>query len=302
MSAITIGFVSGFVQSFLASVAFQLTSDTVKEQLLEPDFQDNLTQALQNFEDEQRKKHPYEAEWHDILEDVKRCIPCEMDAVLKDVLETGAKRDVLLGRWINRSLKHPQYRDYVQMFCEGWVAVLFQKLYDNPGVEEAFSKIKADLTYQNTEDIKSLVIQIKAMLENLTKHQEQASSTPPKLVDDCTEDYREIWTNPLFLNDTNYDDNVPEVLLHQVHIPHRYRFGATKDPANEQEKPLLKRLEKPGGLLVLGDPGIGKSTLITRYLNESNDSRTMLVYRLSDFGLDRSGGVARKKNTGADEP
>lgn len=285
MSAITTGFVSGFVQSFLASVAFQLASDKAKEQLLKPDFQDNLTQALQNFEDEQRKRHPDEAEWHDILEDVKRCIPCKLDAVLKDVLETGAKREVLLERWINRSLKHPQYRDDVQMFCEGWVAVLFQKLYDNPGVEEAFSKIKADLTYQNTEDIKSLVIQIKAMLENLTKHQEQASSTSTNAPKEYSNKYKRDWNKPLFLNDERRNRRACQVCLCQVYIPHRYLFGDEGTPSSDTDYPLLDELAKNGGHLVLGDPGIGKSTLITRYLNESEDTREKRVYRLSEFSL-----------------
>lgn len=64
-----------------------------------------------------------------------------------------------------------------------------------------------------------------------------ASANTFNRVKDCTEEYWRRWKKPRFLNDPGFNDDIQEVLLCQVHVPHRHRFGASENAADEQNPP-----------------------------------------------------------------
>ena len=116
---------------------------------------------------------------------------------------------------------------------------------------------------------------------------------------DCTEEYYGKWTENMFLN--NFDEDVEDagvnIALWQLHQPLFYRLkGQKKDLSNLEE-----RLNKCTGgqdpqkrmLLILGQPGMGKSTMITWFLNRYSEKpaakkKEILVYRFTDFNIDWS--------------
>ena len=120
-----------------------------------------------------------------------------------------------------------------------------------------------------------------------------------KRLPDRTEEYCKKWTENMFLNDFDEDDeeagvNIPLCELYQLPF---YRLkGQNKDLEN-----LEKRLDrctqgkdlKNRMLLILGQPGMGKSTMITWFVNryqerEDADKKEMLVYRFTDLDIEWS--------------
>ena len=116
---------------------------------------------------------------------------------------------------------------------------------------------------------------------------------------DCTEEYYGKWTENMFLNNFDEDDEDAgvNIALWQLHQPLFYRLkGQKKDLSNLEE-----RLNKCTGgqdpqkrmLLILGQPGMGKSTMITWFLNRYSEKpaakkKEILVYRFTDFNIDWS--------------
>ena len=122
------------------------------------------------------------------------------------------------------------------------------------------------------------------------------NSQNKKLVKSRTKEYADIWNKNMFLNDFDKRDEnagvnvkLSEIYL-EKHLPHYIWYKNTKNNPSSDLKELLsdyineKRDSKM--LLVFGQPGIGKSTLITwitvNFINRIND---ILVYRFaSDLG------------------
>ena len=57
------------------------------------------------------------------------------------------------------------------------------------------------------------------------------------------------------------------------------------EPQEDRDNQLWSSLSESGGHLVLGNPGIGKSTLIARYLAEQGGNISILAYPLTEFKL-----------------
>ena len=120
-----------------------------------------------------------------------------------------------------------------------------------------------------------------------------------KRLPDRTEEYRRKWTENMFLNDFDEDEedagvNIP---LHKLYQPLIYRLkGQKKDLSNLEER--LNRCArgqdiKNRMLLILGQPGMGKSTMITWFLDwypkKANvGKKEILVYRFTDLNIDWS--------------
>lgn len=277
--------IGSFVTSLAASGAFELLSgaaaSTLKQWQVDA-LKRKLTSQLEKYTEMRSVR--YGENWALIEERVSRCIPRDEAAVRADIRSAGASRPAMLRRWMSRYGNDDLYRAEVEHFCEDWIVLLFATVRENDAIRRELESITAEASYEKLEELLRMV---KLLLD---RHDSASTAASPSggspSVKDRTEDYRYNWDAPLFLNDPNGEDpDVQTVSLCDVHIPLRYRVGKNRTPADEQKAPLLELLARPGGHLVLGDPGIGKSSLISRYLNASGDTRSQLVYRLTDFQI-----------------
>ena len=105
-----------------------------------------------------------------------------------------------------------------------------------------------------------------------------------------SQEYADKWNKNMFLNDfDDWDENAGiNVKLHEVyrdeHLPH-FIWGENKKESDNLDKFLYSYIENNSNnkmLLILGQPGIGKSTLITwitvKFSNRIND---ILVYKFT---------------------
>lgn len=154
------------------------------------------------------------------------------------------------------------------------------------------------------EDMMNLLRKILTILDEFIK-----SGTPDqerdrklecdKRLPDRIEEYRKKWTENMFLNDFDEDDedagvNIP---LWQLHQPTFYRLNGRdtdlQNLAERLDKCTQGENKKSRMLLILGQPGMGKSTLITWFLDEyqkktNDDKKEILVYRFTDFDINWS--------------
>lgn len=163
------------------------------------------------------------------------------------------------------------------------------------------------------EDMMSLLHKVLAILDEFIKSGTPDSERDRKLecnkrLPDRTEEYREKWTENMFLNDFDEDDeeagvNIPLCELYQ---PTFYtRNGKEKDFQNLEErldKCTQGKNKKSRMLLILGQPGMGKSTMITWFLDgyqkKTNDARKeILVYRFTDIDINWSFEINEEKNS-----
>ena len=258
-------------------------------------YQHTLSTALQNYAENVRNKYGNNSEeWDRISSCFSRCIPKTQDELFSDIRETRASRQKLLARWEDRNLIKGEKRAFQpdeKAFFNDFIRILFDVIPPPDsirlqGVQENQEHMQIDIEKlrksheELTEYLKALTEQL--LRQNRASAQASASANAPK---EYSNKYKLDWKKPLFLNDASRNRRASQVCLCQVHIPHRYLFGEEETPSSDADYPLLDELAKNGGHLVLGDPGIGKSTLITRYLNESTDTREKRVYRLSEFSL-----------------
>lgn len=265
-------------------------------------YQHTLSTALRNYTENVRNKYGNNSEeWDRISSCFFRCIPKTQEELFSDIRETRASRQKLLARWEDRNLIRGEKRAFQsdeKEFFIGFIRILFDVIPPPDsirleGVQENQEHMQIDIEKlrksheelrknqeEMTESLKALGEQ--PLRQNRASAQASASANAPK---EYSNKYKLDWKKPLFLNDASINRRASQVCLCQVHIPHRYLFGEEETPSSDADYPLLDELAKNGGHLVLGDPGIGKSTLITRYLNESTDTRKKRVYRLSEFSL-----------------
>ena len=106
-----------------------------------------------------------------------------------------------------------------------------------------------------------------------------------------TQEYAEIWNKNMFLNNFDeWDENAGvNVKLSDVyidkHLPH-FKYGHNEKEYDNLDILLSKYIIKPNEnkmLLILGQPGIGKSTLITWIVTKFNEYiENILVYKFAD--------------------
>ena len=135
-----------------------------------------------------------------------------------------------------------------------------------------------------------------------------------KRLPDRTEEYRRKWNENMFLNDFDEDDenagvNIPLYKLYQLPF---YRLKNQKTDLSNLEERLDKCVQgqdiKNRMLLILGQAGMGKSTMITwfvhRYQEKQDvDKKEILVYRFTDLDVEWSFQIngERKRESSIDD-
>ncbi len=117
-----------------------------------------------------------------------------------------------------------------------------------------------------------------------------------KRLPDRTEEYQNKWNENMFLNDFDEDDEDAgtNILLRDLYQTPYYRLNGQEKDLSNLENRLYKHTAgqdtKNRMLLILGQPGMGKSTLITWFINqlyEKDDpnEKEILVYRFTDIQI-----------------
>ena len=131
-----------------------------------------------------------------------------------------------------------------------------------------------------------------------------------KRLPDRTEEYRRKWNENMFLNDFDEDDenagvNIPLYKLYQLPF---YRLKNQKTDLSNLGERLDKCVQgrdiKNRMLLILGQPGMGKSTMITwfvhRYQEKQDvDKKEILVYRFTDLDVEWSFQINGERKRGS---
>lgn len=194
------------------------------------------------------------------------------------------------------------------------ISIMSEKAIKLEKERDGFSEdILIDIA-NSKEDMISLLHKVLAILDEFIKSGTPDSERDRKLecnkrLPDRTEEYREKWTENMFLNDFDEDDedagvNIP---LRELYQPTFYtRNGKEKDFQNLEErldKCTQGKNKKSRMLLILGQPGMGKSTMITWFLDGyqkkiNDDRKEILVYRFTDIDINWSVEINEKKNSG----
>lgn len=186
--------------------------------------------------------------------------------------------------------------------CERFIEILrceIEKEENFDLYKEILLALLEDATKYNQSELQQIKLQLEQINEKLDKSKkdiQNQNTSIYKKIKSRTQEYADKWNANMFLNDFDKRDEkagvnvkLKEVYLEE-HLPH-YIWGD-----NDRNKPLtdLKELlvehidEKRDNkmLMIFGQPGIGKSTLITWIVANFNDRiNDILVYKFaSDFG------------------
>ena len=138
---------------------------------------------------------------------------------------------------------------------------------------------------------------IRELIQNKEEKKENREAQKKKRIPDRTEEYYKKWKSNMFLNDFDEDDaeagaNIP---LRELYKTPLYRLKSQKKDLFNLKERLEKCAEGKSSrnrmLLVLGQPGMGKSTMITWFIDNyqgkaRETGREILVYRFTDLKID----------------
>lgn len=211
--------------------------------------------------------------WNEYKEGKNDCIECESE--IKRCLFTVAEALIDLMR------KSENFEKDVLIHISNSVdAMMSQEQISSQNVMKRFDRLEES----NQEILNRVNIKL-----NL-----QYKSIKQKKVKSRTQEYADIWNKNMFLNnfdewdeDTGVNVKLSDVYIDK-HLPH-FKSGHNEKEFDNLDFLLSKHITKNNEnkmLLILGQPGIGKSTLITwitaNFANRIND---ILVYRFaSDLG------------------
>lgn len=192
---------------------------------------------------------------------------------------------------LGESVNHHKYMEFKTL--------LYQELCKDD-YKELYRQIR--LLQQDEESSKTLRIERKVdklqrsadetnrRLDALQENSKRSNIQNDEPVKSSTQEYADKWNKNMFLNDfDDWDENAGiNVKLHEVyrdeHLPH-FIWGENKKESDNLDKFLYSYIENNSNnkmLLILGQPGIGKSTLITwitvKFSNRIND---ILVYKFT---------------------
>lgn len=193
-----------------------------------------------------------------------------------------------------------QKKDYVEyeMEIQKILYVLSEKAILIEKEREGFVADNLIYIEKTEEEQTKLLIKILSILDESIKSQiTDSESKGRKRLPDRTEEYSRKWKENMFLNDFDEDDDTAgvNILLKDLYQLPYYRLRDNEKDIPELEQRLDRCTQtmdrKRRTLLILGQPGIGKSTLITWFADHYQkkggiDKKEILVYRFTDFNID----------------
>lgn len=186
--------------------------------------------------------------------------------------------------------------------CERFIEILrceIEKEENFDLYKEILLALLEDATKYNQSELQQIKLQLEQINEKLDKSEkdiQNQNTSIHKKIKSRTQEYADKWNANMFLNDFDKRDQragtnikLSEVYLEE-HLPHYiWKDNDEKEPSTDLKELLSEYInEKKDSqmLLVLGQPGIGKSTLITWITaNFADRIDDILVYKFScDLG------------------
>ena len=210
-----------------------------------------------------------------------------------------------------------QKKDFVE--CESEIQkvlnAMSEKAISLEKEREGFTEDSLVYLMKNEDDQMELLRKILHTLDEfmkigMTNSEKGREPERKKRLHDRTEEYCRKWNENMFLNDFDEDDenagvNIPLYKLYQLPF---YRLKNQKTDLLNLGERLDKCVQgqdiKNRMLLILGQPGMGKSTMITWFVNWyqrkiAADKKKILVYRFTDLDIDWNFNITgdRKRTT-----
>lgn len=214
-----------------------------------------------------------------------------------------------------------QKKDFVE--CESEIQkvlyVMSEKAISLEKEREGFTEDSLVYLMKNEDDQMEILRKILHTLDEFMKigminSEKGREPERKKRLPDRTEEYCRKWNENMFLNDFDEDDenagvNIPLYKLYQLPF---YRLKNQKTDLSNLGERLDKCVQgqdiKNRMLLILGQPGMGKSTMITwfvhRYQEKQDvDKKEVLVYRFTDLDVEWSFQIngERKRGSSVDD-
>ena len=193
----------------------------------------------------------------------------------------------LYNEYLNRP-SHSEYLDDVRRVLQAIAPVIIEVRWSSDTfLPEITTQIYALQKESNAaigviengvREIRDTSCRIERMIHSLPGDEQQ------EIVADRTKEYCDKWTEPMFLNNYEDEEDGVRILQCELYRISHYLYKVEEEPRADLENFLFHKLGN--ALLVLGHPGIGKSTMITWFLNHYKGDKRVLVYRIADFPVE----------------
>lgn len=258
------------------------------------DIKNKIINAVKN---KKNKHQNSESQIYNIIVDVLNEFTCEKgknnqnniyeaaEVLFKEFKKEGKKAISLCLQSLGLSGNENEIERFKMLLCETLGKTKYRELY---------CEIILLLLAKKTELDYTLIEKLDEILQNLKRLNKVEVDNNKELkepVKSRTEEYAKVWDKNMFLNNfTEWDEKRGEnVRLSEVyikdHLPHFLYRDNIKEFDNIDvllSQYIMKNSDDNKMLLILGQPGIGKSTLITWILNNFKDRiDDILVYQFA---------------------
>lgn len=196
-------------------------------------------------------------------------------AILKPLKFVGTTNEVIL-----QNLEEAFYKEIIKKDNRNLVVII--------GLKNSFDNKKGDLILlHNTSEINERLSKIEQMLKSLSERKIDSNKEENYDIISETKKYLDRWNSNMFLNNPNKRDKNPciAIKLNEIYLDSQLPHYIWKDSTYIQtdlkdllDEYIAKDNEKM--LLILGQPGIGKSTLIT-WITANYPNDNILVYEFT---------------------
>ena len=221
------------------------------------------------------------------LEEVAKEVEYDVNA-----LKTFLLREYLLGK------KHVEFLSDI----EKMIGVVSTKIISIVESDAQFDIKMLEILYRESRSIQNGIKSIDKKMKQIEDNTEKILEGIEKnkgtevlqktFVQNRYREYKDNWKKNMFLNDFDpEDENAGEnIILKDMYILPDYILNANREPLSTLKERMLNAASQVEDarnqmLVILGQPGIGKSSLIAWFINnlEMELNREILVYRFTDF-------------------
>ena len=231
----------------------------------------------------------------EIMELIQK-IRIDEELVYECQYDAGSLEKFLLKKYCKQKKNRVEYEGEIQKILLEMSKKAISLAKEEKGfIENILIHIESSEKEQ-TEQLREIRTKQDEILDKVHESKQVIESEQKKRLPDRTEKYRKKWNENMFLNNFDEDDEAAgvNITLQELYEQPVYRWKDNeKDSFN-----LMERLKKhtqgddPNRrmLLILGQPGMGKSTMITWFINQfqsesSTEKKEILVYRFTDIEI-----------------
>ena len=298
----------------LVKKGFEVTQEEAKK-LLELSKQFDLEKAIKQLDYKEEDKETIDSFIRSFLENI------DINELISDYGVGEKLKDALINEFdmeLNKkensgvlSLLGDKYGEMKALFSE-WVEFIWKTADQNKLIMEkiAHDRLEEQREHREQNELwqrqNELWREQTELFQDLKKEiKEELCSSSVSIKDNSNaknmyQEYKSHWTDNVFLNDDSGENAWMNMELKDIYMATRVQ-GDDHDEPVDMDSFIVKRLnarDKKRMTLILGQPGIGKSTFITYLLNRDGEKddksqqiaeiirgREVLVYRFKDIKI-----------------